>query len=70
MNKVYLLQHTYEADEVEDTKTIGVFSTETKALETIEYFKTLPGFIDYQDGFHIDEYQLDRSYWGEGFLSI
>lgn len=69
MNKVYLLQHTYETDEVEDTKIVGIFCTEIKALETIEHFKTLPGFKDYQDGFHIDEYQIDKCYWEEGFLS-
>ncbi len=70
MNSVYLLQHTYEIDEVEDTKIIGVFSTEKKALEIIEHFKTLPGFIVYQDGFEIDEYQLDTIYWAEGFITI
>jgi hypothetical protein len=29
----------------------------------------LPGFRDYPEGFHIDEYQLDQDQWREGFIT-
>lgn len=70
MASVFLLQHSYEVNEYEETKLIGIYSTREKAEETVRQYKTLPGFRDYPDDcFYIDEYQIDKNHWQEGFLS-
>jgi hypothetical protein len=30
----------------------------------------LPGFQDFADGFHVDEYDLDEDQWTEGFVTV
>ena len=30
-------------------------------------YKKLPGFKDFLDGFCINEYEIDKDYWIEGF---
>ena len=67
MNAVYVLQHTYEDETHEDTKFLGVFSSDEAAKEAILHLRNLPGFRDYPDGFEIDKYEIDRPHWSEGF---
>ncbi len=70
---VYVLQHSYECgDELicEETKFLGVFSTEQEAKKAMEYYKTLEGFRDYPDDFYIDKYEVDKKYWSEGFITV
>jgi hypothetical protein len=68
MMSVFLVQHSYEIDDCEETKTIGIYSTKEKAEETIEKFKKIQGFKDYPDCFFIDEYMVDKDHWTEGFI--
>lgn len=68
MKYVYLLQHSYEVNEYDETKIIGVYISEKKALDVIEQYKTLPGFKEYSDCFYIDKYELDKNHWEEGFI--
>ena len=69
MNKVFLLQHSYEVGEFDEIKTIGVYSSREKAEATIVRFKQLPGFKDYPvECFYIGEYELDLDHWTEGFI--
>jgi len=68
MEYVYLLQHSYEQNEIEEIKTIGVYSTEDLANTVIEKYKNLPGFKDYPDGFNIDKYKMNSNSWEEGFI--
>lgn len=70
MKSVFLLQHSYEQGECEETKIIGIYSTRKKAEETIEKFKGVTGFKDYPDSFYIDEYELDEDNWVEGFVTM
>ena len=56
MDKVFLLQHSYEIGEIEETKIIGIYSSREKAEQVIEKYKKLPGFKEYPDTFYIDEY--------------
>lgn len=67
MKSVFILQHSYEIDESEQTKIIGIYSTRDKANAAVEKFKTLPGFRDYPESFYIDEYEIDQNNWNEGF---
>ena len=70
MSKVYILEHIYEADDIEEIKFIGVFSLKTKAESAIEFLSKKPGFIDHPlDCFQISEEKLDEYEWKEGFIS-
>ena len=52
---LYLLDHrNWIDDEYYDTKFIGIYSSKSKALSTIEKFSQLPGFRDFKTGFHIE----------------
>lgn len=72
---VYLLQHSYEYEiyediKVEETKIIGIYSSEMKAKEAMALFLTKQGFNRFpKDCFYIDEYQLDQDHWVEGFIT-
>ena len=71
--KVYLLQHMYAyGDELqhEEIKLIGVYSTQGKAEETVKIYQKLPGFKDHEaECFYIDEFEVDKDCWREGFCS-
>ncbi len=68
MKSVFILLHERKKDlDNEDVKIIGIYSTKEKAEKTIDKFKKLPGFKDYPDSFNIDEYELDKDNWTEGF---
>lgn len=69
MNKVFLLQHSYEVGEFDETKLIGIYSSKEKAESTVERFKHLSGFKDYpHECFYIDEIEIDKDHWTEGFI--
>lgn len=69
MKSVFLLQHSYEIEEFDETKTIGIYSSKEKAEEAILRYKELPGFRDYPvKCFYIDKYELDLDHWQEGFI--
>ena len=67
--KVYVLQLVHsERDGMEDVKVIGVYSSAEKAQAAIRGLSRVPGFSDFADGFHIDEYELDKDQWQEGYV--
>ena len=69
MAKIYLLQHSYEREEYDETKIVGIYSTRKKAQTTINRYKKITGFKDYPEScFYIDEYEVDLDYWKEGFI--
>jgi len=66
--RVYLLWHSYEVDDCEVSKLLGVYSTEERAADRIERSRSLPGFVDHPDDFVIDRYEIDADKWTEGFV--
>jgi hypothetical protein len=68
--EVYLLWHTHDLNQDEDSKLLGLYSSEQKAVEARERAIALPGFRDAPDGFHIDCYRVDRDEWTEGFITV
>lgn len=69
---VWLLQHSYLLDAGEDvyeTKTIGIYSTQEKALEAVGRLRETEGFSRYPEDFYIDRYELDADNWTEGFVT-
>lgn len=71
MNCVFVLQHSYKTDDgYDEAKMIGVYSSKEKAEETVEKLKNVNGFCDYPiECFYIDEYEIDKDNWTEGFFS-
>lgn len=75
MQKVYLLQHSYEYEieenlKVDETKIIGIYSSYEMAEQVKERYKTKKGFSRFPiDCFYIDEYELDNDNWKEGFIT-
>lgn len=68
---VFLLQHVHNEDTgQEDVKIIGIYSTMEAANDAVARSKSLPGFKESSDGFHIDEYKLDVDHWTSGYTTI
>jgi hypothetical protein len=70
LTSVFVVQHVARVDEPdEDVKLIGVYSTRERAVTAVEQLRRAPGFCDHADGFHIDEYEIDKDHWVEGFFT-
>ncbi len=67
MENVYILHHVYEYDELEEVRVIGVYKTENKAKAALNILRQKNDFNEYPNGFYINEYQLNKSRWTEGF---
>jgi hypothetical protein len=72
MTTVYVLWHVYELNPLDDeeSKLIGVYSSEEEASEAIARLRKQPGFRDYPNGFEIHQRTLDADSWTEGFASL
>ena len=68
---VHLLWFVKEMPEGEEDIELltGVYSSEEEeAKAAIERVKNQRGFVDFQQGFEICPYQLNRDHWTEGFV--
>ena len=71
MTHVYVVQHLREdPDGYDDVKFIGVYSTLQKAEEAVMRHKLLPGFIETPQGFCVEQYEVDKDHWTEGFVDV
>lgn len=70
LKSVFLVQHSYEIGEFEETKIIGIYSTREKAEIVIEQYKCIQGFKDYPDRFYVSEYKIDKNHWEDGFVTL
>ena len=67
LTAVFVVQHEYPRDDDRDeTRLIGIYSTEAKAKSAIERLRVLPGFSESPDGFSVDCYPLDADHLVEG----
>ncbi|MES2057592.1 MAG: hypothetical protein V4564_16775 [Pseudomonadota bacterium] len=65
---VFLLWHSRGLDNGNtDDKLIGVYHSAEKAEEAKQRKLQFAGFRDAPDGFVIDQYEIDRDAWSEGF---
>ena len=71
MTRAYILQHVHATENGgEDVKLIGVYSSRDTAQAAVARLSQVAGFRDDVAGFHIDEYQIDRDQWAEGYSTI
>ena len=82
MKTVFIVQHlNVLPGGQENVKFIGAYRSSEAAHAAIERLKAQPGFCDYPQlidpliadevaGFYIDEYELDKDQWAEGFVTV
>ena len=61
MKTVFILHHSYELDDQDETKLIGTYSTKEQAELAITRLKDKNGFKYHPDAFVISEYELDKT---------
>jgi len=70
LKTVFIVEHSYDLDSCEETKFIGVYSTEQEAKLAVERLKKQPGFFDRPNDFHINEHELNKDHWTEGYATV
>lgn len=70
MEKVYILHHSYEIKDRDETKLIGVYETQELADKAVKRLLNKPGFRDRPDGFVISEHKLNSDSWIEGYSTL
>lgn len=65
----FLVWHSIDPDD-DLTKLLGVYSTYERAERRVAQALSVAGFVDFQEGFLIDEYPIDKDMWTEGFELI
>jgi hypothetical protein len=70
MRTVFVVQHSYEDGEHEETKFIGVYASVADAEAAVARLRDLPGFRHYRDAFTINAYEVGQDHWTEGFISL
>jgi hypothetical protein len=73
MNSVFLLWHSHYDPHLpgkQDKKLIGVYSSKELAEEAQKKTELLPGFRDHVKAFEIEDYDLNKDHWTEGFATI
>ena len=71
MNTVYFVQHeNIEDDDIEESRIIGIYTSEKLAREVVERAKKLSGFNDFPEGFQVTKYILDLDQWAVGFKFV
>jgi hypothetical protein len=69
VKSVFLLWHSHEYPDGSDSdKLIGVYETREAAEAAIERVGSQPGFAENRADFLIDEYELGRDHWVEGYF--
>ncbi len=64
------LAYSRDGSGEEDSKLIGVYSTQQLAEAARERSRQLPGFRDLPDAFAIDSYDVDADHWTEGYAKV
>ncbi|WP_020411280.1 DUF7336 domain-containing protein [Microbulbifer variabilis] len=82
MKSAFLLQHLHVIAEDNDcVKVIGLYASKEDALGAIERLASQPGFSgcpklidpledDEESGFYIDEYEIGKDHWSEGYVTV
>jgi hypothetical protein len=70
MESIFLLWHvqTFPGSANDDEKLIGAYRTGEDAKAAIVRVKGKPGFVDAPEGFLVDEYELNKDHWTEGYV--
>ncbi|WP_411077744.1 hypothetical protein [Streptomyces sp. cmx-10-25] len=53
----------------DDVKLLGTYSSREAARDRIERARQLPGFSDEPDCFYVEEFEIDKDEWTEGYVT-
>lgn len=73
LQRIYVLCHTYTVNEGDpdaeetDLKRLYYSVSEKACYLEISFYKDLPGFRDFPNGFKVMHTDLNSHYWEEGF---
>ena len=68
---VFLLWHGDDLQpDTPESKFLGIYSTQNKAIERIERCRHLPGFAEHPDDFLVVPHEIDRDDWPEGYVEV
>jgi hypothetical protein len=70
MASVFVVHHVHELGDCEDTKLIGVYSSQVGANLAVGRAMVQPGFRENPNGFSVEEYEVDKDHWVEGFVTV
>ncbi|HUG12878.1 MAG TPA: hypothetical protein VMM36_17810 [Opitutaceae bacterium] len=71
MQTVFILWHAYETSEnQEESKLIGVYESRDAAERAKQRARKLPGFVGNPDAFVVDEYEIGKDHWTDGFVNV
>jgi hypothetical protein len=69
VESVFLLWYVRSAITENETEIlIGAYTSDQQANSAIERLKDKPGFVDHMAGFQIQQYELNKDHWTEGFV--
>lgn len=66
-NSVFVLWHIHVVGADDDAKLIGVYKSNQDAKSAIARLSSKPGFRAAPDGFKIEEYEIGKDHWTDGF---
>ena len=69
-DSVFVLWHIHDVGAVDDAKLIGVYKTNQDAQSAITRLVSKPGFSAAPEGFKIEEYEIGKDHWGEGYVAV
>lgn len=79
---VFVVQHLHTLPSgEEDVKMIGVYSNRQAAEDAVRRLRLQAGFCDFpkiidpltdqeSDGFYVEEYEIGKDHWTEGFVTM
>ncbi|MBI5774360.1 MAG: hypothetical protein HZA89_11535 [Verrucomicrobia bacterium] len=70
MKTVFVVMHEYFWVNHDEEKMIGVYATRSEAENAVSRARQLPGFVNWPEGFSIDEYELGQDHWTSGFATM
>lgn len=81
MKSVFIVQHLHMVpQDTDEVKMIGIYATREDAVEATQRLTALPGFREFPDivdyttdnrqGFHIEEYEIGKDHWQEGYSTV
>jgi hypothetical protein len=71
VDEVFVLWHVHDLGHGdEDSKLIGIYSSQENAQAAKVRVGSQPGFVDTPEGFIIDRYRLNEDGWTEGYITV
>jgi hypothetical protein len=67
---VFILWHVHPPDTEEQENLVGIYTTEVEARAAADRLKRTLAFMNCAEGFHIDQYRLNKDHWIEGYTTI